>query len=288
MFTGCHRHQPGHGRGDARCTWPTTSWGRTARARSWRSPPTTTGTPPLRPRTACRRGWWWCPTPARRAAGREGRGAAGGRVFSGDGVATASSCAATGLSLDGLSSPDARSTVTAWLTAQSLGGPRVNYKLRDWLFARQRYWGEPFPIVYRADGGPDAPPEAVPEHSLPLTLPPMVDFQPSGTPDPPLATVADWITFTTRPRGSSTGGRRPPCPSGPARAGTTCGTSTRPMPRRSSSPKPSSTGCRWTCTWAGRSTPSCTCCTRASGTRSCSTWASCRRASRSSASCPRA
>ena len=117
-------------------------------------------------------------------------------AFTGDGVCVASSNPAAGLTLDGLASPTARAAVTAWLEASGAGGPRVNFKLRDWLFARQRYWGEPFPIVYKAADGEAAAPEALPESALPLTLPPMVNFQPSGTPDPPLATAADWITFT--------------------------------------------------------------------------------------------
>jgi leucyl-tRNA synthetase len=119
-----------------------------------------------------------------------------GAAFTGEGVAAASSNPAAGLVLDGLCSAEARAAVTAWLETHSLGAPRVNFKLRDWLFARQRYWGEPFPIVYPAADGEDALPVALPESSLPLTLPPMVNFQPSGTPDPPLATVTDWITFT--------------------------------------------------------------------------------------------
>jgi leucyl-tRNA synthetase len=65
----------------------------------------------------------------------------------------------------------------------------VKYKLRDWLFSRQRYWGEPFPIVLDAEGNA----YALPESELPLTLPEMEDFKPTGTPEPPLSKAKDWV-----------------------------------------------------------------------------------------------
>ena len=123
----------------------------------------------------------------------DGATAAAGEAFTGDGVAVASACPATGLALDGLDSPAARAATLAWLEAAGTGSRRVNYKLRDWLFARQRYWGEPFPIVY--EEGSDEP-RAVDAASLPLVLPPVEDFKPTGTPDPPLARVPGWSTYT--------------------------------------------------------------------------------------------
>lgn len=111
--------------------------------------------------------------------------------FTDDGVVVASS--GGGLDLTGLDSATARSRVGAFLSSSSRGGPRVNYKLRDWLFARQRYWGEPFPMSYDAETG-----EAVPlsEHDLPLLLPDADAFHPTGSGDPPLAGVPGWMNHT--------------------------------------------------------------------------------------------
>lgn len=96
-----------------------------------------------------------------------------------------------GFSIDGLTPVDAIPKITAWLEAQGKGKKAVNYKLRDWLFARQRYWGEPFPIVW-VDG--EAKP--LPEEQLPLTLPETSNFKPSGTGESPLANLEDWLTTT--------------------------------------------------------------------------------------------
>ena len=98
------------------------------------------------------------------------------------------------ISIDGLATADAKKAVIAWLEKQGIGALRVNYRLRDWLFSRQRYWGEPFPIVYDADGNHHP---VAPSH-LPLVLPPLADYSPveSDTPQPPLAKARDW-THTT-------------------------------------------------------------------------------------------
>ncbi|WP_378734982.1 leucine--tRNA ligase [Nocardia brasiliensis] len=99
--------------------------------------------------------------------------------------------------LDGLSIEEAKATVTARLEADGHGKGTIQYKLRDWLFARQRYWGEPFPIVYDEDGAP----HALPESMLPVRLPEMDDFAPvtfdpddaDSEPSPPLAKATDWV-----------------------------------------------------------------------------------------------
>jgi leucyl-tRNA synthetase len=94
-------------------------------------------------------------------------------------------------SIDGLSSEDAIQRITAWLESRALGRRAVNYKLRDWLFARQRYWGEPFPIVWV-----DGEPRAIPEHMLPVRLPETENFHPSQTGESPLANLHDWLETT--------------------------------------------------------------------------------------------
>lgn len=94
-------------------------------------------------------------------------------------------------SINGLRPSDAIPKITEWLAKQGKGIRAVNYKLRDWLFARQRYWGEPFPIVW-VDG--EARP--LPEEQLPLVLPETNNFKPSGTGESPLANLDTWLTTT--------------------------------------------------------------------------------------------
>ena len=96
-----------------------------------------------------------------------------------------------GLSLNGLKPSEAIPRITEWLVKQGKGIKAVNYKLRDWLFARQRYWGEPFPINW-VDG--EACP--IPEEQLPLTLPEASNFKPSGNGESPLANLSEWLTTT--------------------------------------------------------------------------------------------
>jgi leucyl-tRNA synthetase len=105
---------------------------------------------------------------------------------------TAVDSASKDLDINGMSTSEAKAAVADWLAKHSLGGPKVNFKLRDWLFARQRYWGEPFPVVYK-EGEEDGDPIGIPETDLPLVLPDTNDFAPSGTPDPPLAKQTEWM-----------------------------------------------------------------------------------------------
>ncbi len=99
--------------------------------------------------------------------------------------------------LNGLSVESAKEAITARLAADGRGQARIEYKLRDWLFARQRYWGEPFPIVYDADGRP----HPLPESELPVELPDVPDYSPvlfdpddaDSEPSPPLAKAEDWV-----------------------------------------------------------------------------------------------
>ncbi len=91
-----------------------------------------------------------------------------------------------------LSTVEFKKQITDWLAEQGLGGEAINYKLRDWLFSRQRYWGEPFPIVHTEDGRV----VALSEDELPLRLPQVEDYKPTGTGEPPLANATDWINVT--------------------------------------------------------------------------------------------
>ena len=118
-------------------------------------------------------------------------------VFVGDGENINSSAAPdSGVSepctLDGLATPDAKARITEWLAAKGLGRAAVNYKLRDWLFSRQRYWGEPFPLMHKADGTI----VTCDESELPLELPEVESYEPAETGESPLANAGDWLEVT--------------------------------------------------------------------------------------------
>jgi leucyl-tRNA synthetase len=115
------------------------------------------------------------------------------KCIPGEGVALNSANAE--LSLNGLPTVQAKNKITTWLEAKSLGKKTINYKLRDWLFSRQRYWGEPFPIVWK--NGQHAP---LPDSELPLQPPDLTDFKPTSTGEPPLARAKDWVSL---PNGST-------------------------------------------------------------------------------------
>jgi len=95
------------------------------------------------------------------------------------------------LALAGLSMAEALSATIGWLERHGRGEARVTYKLRDWLFSRQRYWGEPFPVLHTEDGV-----ELVPDEQLPVELPQMEDFKPGGVPESPLIRARDWVETT--------------------------------------------------------------------------------------------
>ncbi|MGW8485275.1 leucine--tRNA ligase [Streptomyces sp. NPDC055886] len=104
------------------------------------------------------------------------------------------------ISLDGLGVVEAKARITEWLKEHGVGEGTVNFRLRDWLFSRQRYWGEPFPIVYDEDGIA----HPLPESMLPLELPEVEDYSPrtfdpddaSAQPETPLSRNADWVNVT--------------------------------------------------------------------------------------------
>jgi leucyl-tRNA synthetase len=97
------------------------------------------------------------------------------------------------ISINGLPTPEAKAKITAWLEEKGLGKRTINYKLRDWLFSRQRYWGEPFPIVWKKDADGNLYHEALPESSLPLLPPTLEDYKPTASGEPPLARAKEWL-----------------------------------------------------------------------------------------------
>ena len=107
--------------------------------------------------------------------------------FTGEGVAVNSPI------INGLTSTDAKKKITAWLEERSLGKGAVNYKLRDWLFSRQRYWGEPFPVIWE-----DGNHRSLGENELPVVPPPLEDYKPTGTGEPPLSKAKDWVRYSEK------------------------------------------------------------------------------------------
>jgi leucyl-tRNA synthetase len=105
------------------------------------------------------------------------------QAFTGEGIAINSEL------INGLPTPEAKQHLIDVLEREGTGRRTVKYKLRDWLFSRQRYWGEPFPILLDAEGNP----HALDESELPLTLPEVADFKPTGSPEGPLSKATDWL-----------------------------------------------------------------------------------------------
>ena len=108
-----------------------------------------------------------------------------GSLFTGEGVAKNSRF------LDGLPTSEAKQRITDWLEEKGYGKRSITYKLRDWLFSRQRYWGEPFPVVWR-----NGKHQGLRESDLPVVPPPLEDYRPTGTIEPPLAKAKEWITLS--------------------------------------------------------------------------------------------
>ena len=107
--------------------------------------------------------------------------------FTGEGIAVNSPI------INGLTSAEAKKKITAWLEERGLGKRAINYKLRDWLFSRQRYWGEPFPIVWE-----NGKHRALDQQELPLVPPSLDDYKPIGTGEPPLARAKEWIRYSDK------------------------------------------------------------------------------------------
>ena len=192
--------------------------------------------------------------------------------FTGEGIAINSPV------INDLTSAEAKKKITSWLEERGQGKGAVNYKLRDWLFSRQRYWGEPFPIIWE-----NANHRSLSESELPVVPPPLEEYKPTGTGEPPLSKAKDWIRYSKKRHA-----KRMSCRNGPARVGTTCDSVIQTTISVLSENRPSATG--WAarsrvvsiCTLAARSTRSCICFMHVSGKRCCSISAMSRSRSHSS------
>jgi leucyl-tRNA synthetase len=107
--------------------------------------------------------------------------------FTGEGVAVNSPL------INALTSAEAKKAITAWLEERGFGKRAINYKLRDWLFSRQRYWGEPFPIIWE-----NGKHRSLGEDELPIIPPPLDDYKPTGTGEPPLAKAKEWVRYSDK------------------------------------------------------------------------------------------
>lgn len=108
---------------------------------------------------------------------------------------TAVNSANAEISLNGLPTAEAKRKITAWVEMKELGEKTINYKIRDWLFSRQRYWGEPFPIIWRRDTAGNSYHEALQESDLPLLPPALDDYKPTPDGQPPLARAKEWVNL---------------------------------------------------------------------------------------------
>ncbi len=172
VFTGAYAINPATRRQDPDLGRGLRARGLRHRARSWPCPRKTRATSSSPRRMGCRSCARCSPEP-----GFDGDGA-----YLGDGEIINSGF------LNGLNVAQAKAKMIEWLEKSGAGERRVNYKLRDWLFSRQRYWGEPFPIVFV-----DAEPKTVSDAELPVLLPELEEFKPSGSPEGPLATARAWL-----------------------------------------------------------------------------------------------
>ncbi|MCX7877680.1 MAG: leucine--tRNA ligase, partial [Ignavibacteria bacterium] len=112
-------------------------------------------------------------------------------AFEGEGVSVNSGF------ITNLKTKDAKEKIVAWLEEKGIGKKAVQYKLRDWLFSRQRFWGEPFPIIHLEDGTV----KPVPEEDLPVMLPDVINYKPTGTGESPLASITEWVNTIDKETG---------------------------------------------------------------------------------------
>ncbi len=113
-----------------------------------------------------------------------------------DGIYINSASQERGISINGLNKEKGIQAIIAWLEKKAIGKATVNYKLRDWLFSRQRYWGEPFPVIHWEDGEI----EVLSDEELPLELPALTKYQPGADGESPLANATEWLHVTKEGR----------------------------------------------------------------------------------------
>jgi leucyl-tRNA synthetase len=121
---------------------------------------------------------------------------AGKACWTEDGTYINSASEVTGISINGLNKEKGIQTIIAWLGKKGIGKATVNYKLRDWLFSRQRYWGEPFPVIHWEDGEI----EVLSDKDLPVELPELKKYQPGADGESPLANAGEWLTVSKNGR----------------------------------------------------------------------------------------
>ncbi len=121
----------------------------------------------------------------------------GRACWTGEGVLFNS--ANTHVSINDLPVLEAKAKISNWLESKKIGKATVNFKLRDWLFSRQRYWGEPFPLIHHPDGSVSL----VPESELPVLLPKLEDYKPTPDGEPPLARAKEWLKYQDKASGDA-------------------------------------------------------------------------------------
>src|SRR5690606_24858252 len=118
----------------------------------------------------------------------------GAACWEDDGVYINSANEHLGIDINGMSKKDGIATIIAWLEQQGLGKATVNYKIRDWLFSRQRYWGEPFPVIHWEDREISV----MDESQLPHILPELENYEPGDNAESPLANATEWLQVTDK------------------------------------------------------------------------------------------
>ncbi|MFC2080488.1 leucine--tRNA ligase, partial [Bacteroidota bacterium] len=119
---------------------------------------------------------------------------AGAACWTEDGIYIRSSNPEKGISIDGLNKKEGILTINKWLEKEGIGKATINYKIRDWLFSRQRYWGEPFPVIHWEDGEITV----LDDDQLPLELPELEKYEPGSNGESPLANAGDWLTVVDK------------------------------------------------------------------------------------------
>ena len=177
--------------------------------------------------------------------------------------------------LNGLNVAEAKRRIIEWLSEKGIGQSRVQYKLRDWVFSRQRYWGEPFPLYYDEDNNI----HLIDESKLPLELPPLEKYEPSGTGESPQPICQNGLILSIRKPGNIVATILTQCHNGRVRAGIICVLSILTTMKHFATGKKKSYGCRLIYISVVPNTPFCICYTLVSGIKYYTIWDMSRRLS---------